>query len=152
MLAMTRRLTLAAIIAASGFVAGPAAAEKPDIFAIDGIALRGYDVVAYFTLGRPTPGKAEFSHAWKGATWRFATAEHRDAFKADPMKYAPQYGGYCAYGVSQGYAVPVDPTAWRIVNGKLYLNFNAGVQSKWAQDIPGYVDTADRQWPAVLKK
>jgi YHS domain-containing protein len=152
MIVATRRLALAGIVAAGALAALPAGAEKPDIFAPDGIAVRGYDVVAYFTLGKPTPGKAEFSHAWKGATWRFANAAHRDAFKAEPAKYAPQYGGYCAYGVSQGVAVPVDPTAWRIVEGKLYLNFNASVQTKWAQDIPGYVGTADKNWPAVLKK
>ena len=150
--ALTRRAAFAALAFAGIALAAPAVAEKPGIFAVDGVAVRGYDVVAYFTLGKPTPGRAEYAHAWQGATWRFANAEHLAAFKADPQKYAPQYGGYCAYGVSQGYAVPIDPNAWRIVNGKLYLNFNATVQSRWVQDIPGYVRAADGKWPNVEVK
>ena len=86
-----------------------------------------------------------------GAKWLFSSAEHRDAFAKEPEKYAPQYGGYCAYGVSQGYAVKIEPDAWTIVNGKLYLNYDRGVQKTWEKDLPGYIAKADKNWPGVLK-
>ncbi len=151
---MTRRFALfvSLSLAALSLGTAPARAEKPAIFAVDGVAIRGYDPVAYFTLGRPTKGSPTYAHAWKGATWHFATAEHRDLFKAAPEKYAPQYGGYCAYGVSYGAAPPIDPEAWRIVEGKLYLNYSKSVQATWEKDIPGYIRKADANWPAVLKK
>jgi YHS domain-containing protein len=151
---MTRRfvLLLSAAFAAFGLGASPARAEKPEIFAVGGVAIRGYDPVAYFTLGRPTKGSPSLAYAWKGASWHFATAEHRDLFKAAPEKYAPQYGGYCAYGVSYGAAPEIDPEAWRIVNGKLYLNYSKAVQARWEQDIPGFIKKADANWPSVLKK
>ena len=151
---MTRRLALllAAAVAAIGLGAPPAAAEKPEVFAVDGVAIRGYDPVAYFTLGRPTKGAPAYTHTWRGAAWHFATAEHRDLFKAAPEKYAPQYGGYCAYGVSYGAAPPIDPAAWRIVDGRLYLNYSKSVQAVWEKDIPGFIRKADANWPAVLKK
>ncbi len=114
-------------------------------------AVHGYDPVAYFTDGKPAAGKADFEFEWKGAKWRFATAEHRDAFKAAPEKYAPQYGGYCAYAVSQGRVADIDPKAWSIVGGKLYLNYDSDIQKKWQADIPGYITKADKNWPGVLK-
>lgn len=142
------RLVLVALglslAAASSWAADP-------VFATGGIAIRGYDPVAYFTDGKPVPGKAEFSHTWNGATWQFASAEHRDMFKADPAKYAPQYGGYCAYGASQGYKAPIDPTAWRIVGGKLYLNYNAAIQKTWSADIDGFIRKADTNWSKLQK-
>jgi YHS domain-containing protein len=122
------------------------------IFIDRGLAIRGYDVVAYFTQGRPTRGQAAFTHQWNGATWRFASAAHRDLFAADPAKYAPQYGGFCAWAVSEGYEAPVDPTAWRIVDGKLYLNYNASIQRQWEADIPGRIVRGDANWPAVAAK
>lgn len=127
-------------------------AEKPAIFAPDGIAIRGYDAVTYFTEGKPVRGVPEYAAQWKGATWYFASAANRDAFRAVPEKYVPQYGGYCAYGIAQGVAPESDPTLWRIVDGKLYLNINARVQERWVRDIPGYVRAADQNWPNVLKK
>jgi YHS domain-containing protein len=117
-----------------------------------GVAIEGYDAVAYFADGKPVKGSDEFRHEWMNATWRFASAEHRDAFAKEPEKYAPQYGGYCAFGVSRGYAVPVDPEAWKVVDGKLYLNYNKDVQTEWNKDIPGYIRKADANWPEVLKK
>lgn len=122
------------------------------IFADRGLAIRGYDVVAYFTQGRPTRGQAAFTHQWNGATWRFASASHRDQFAADPTKYAPQYGGFCAWAVSEGYEAPIDPTAWRIVDGKLYLNYNASIQRQWEADIPGRIARGDANWPTVAAK
>lgn len=114
-------------------------------------AIHGYDPVAYFTDGKPVEGKGELEFEWKAAKWRFASAEHRDAFKNAPEKYAPQYGGYCAYAVAQGHLADIDPKAWSIVNGKLYLNYDLDVQTKWKADIPGYITKADKNWPGVLK-
>ena len=94
-------------------------------------------------------GKSEFSHAWKGAIWKFASAEHRDLFAANPEKYAPQYGGYCAYAVSQGATAGIDPNAWTIHEGRLYLNLNPEIQRTWSQDIPGFVKLADANWPRL---
>lgn len=114
-----------------------------------GIAVRGTDVVAYVTEGRPVRGRAEFAHAWRGATWRFASAAHRDLFAADPERYAPAYGGFCAYAVSEGYTAPIDPAAWRIVEGRLFLNFDRSVQRRWEADIPGRIARADAAWPRL---
>lgn len=112
-------------------------------------AVRGYDVVAYFTHGKPVEGKREFSVDWNGTTWRFASAAHRDEFSANPQAYAPQYGGFCAWAVSQGYTASIDPHAWRIVDGKLYLNYSKSVQQQWVQDIPGNIKTGDGNWPRL---
>ena len=92
-----------------------------------GLALKGYDVVAYFTEQRPVPGSEAFTHQWMGATWRFSSAQNRDQFAAEPERFAPQFGGYCAWAVSNNYTAPVDVTAWKIVDGKLYLNYNRKV-------------------------
>ena len=89
---------------------------------------------------------------YDGAVWRFASAENREAFAANPVQYAPQYGGYCAWAVSQGYTASTDPEAWRIVDGKLYLNYSRSVQQKWEQDIPGNITAGDANWPKVLDK
>ncbi|HEX6295282.1 MAG TPA: YHS domain-containing (seleno)protein [Burkholderiales bacterium] len=130
-------------------LAGAAAAQKAEVFSDGGAAIRGYDPVAYFTEGKPVQGKPEFTHQWKGATWRFASAANRDRFAAAPEQYAPQYGGYCAYGVASGYAVKTEPDAWSVVDGKLYLNYDRNVQASWVKDIPGYIRKADANWPAV---
>ncbi|RJQ47599.1 MAG: YHS domain-containing protein [Nitrospiraceae bacterium] len=116
----------------------------------DGIAIKGYDPVAYFTDSRPVKGDSRYEHTWNGAKWLFASTKHLALFKSDPEKYAPRYGGYCAYAVSQGATADIDPEAWTIVDGKLYLNLNKDVQGLWEKDIPGYIQKADRNWPAVL--
>ena len=118
----------------------------------DGVALQGYDVVAYFMESKPVVGAKEFQHKWMGASWQFSSAAHRDAFAANPDKYAPQYGGYCAFGVSEGYKAKVDPNVWKIVAGKLYLNYDAGVGEEWRKDIPGRIQKADRNWPKLIKE
>lgn len=136
----------------------PAAVEtSPEIaqairYFVDGnnIAIRGTDPVAYFTQGGPVAGRAEFTHTWNNAVWQFASAENRDTFAANPEAYAPQYGGFCAWAVSQGYTASIDPNAWKIVDGKLYLNYSRGVQRDWERDIPGNISRADGNWPAVL--
>ena len=141
-----RLATLIFLVALSA----PVAAQQAPVYSsFLGGAIQGYDPVAYFTEGKPVKGKPEFSHQWKGAAWRFASAANRDRFAAAPEKYAPQYGGYCAYGVASGYAVKTEPDAWSVVDGKLYLNYDRSVQASWVKDIPGYIRKADANWPAV---
>jgi YHS domain-containing protein len=115
-----------------------------------GWAIKGYDPVAYFTQSEPVKGRGAHSYEWMGATWYFASAENMELFAGDPEKYAPQYGGYCAYAVSQGYTAKIDPDAWRIVDDKLYLNFSLKVQKIWEKDIPGYIAKAGVNWPQIL--
>ncbi len=116
----------------------------------NGLAIRGADPVAYFTEGAAVTGSPEFTYDWGDATWQFASAENRDLFAANPKQYAPQYGGFCAWAVSQGYTASIDPNAWRIVEGRLYLNYSPGVQQRWERDIPGNISSADANWPGVL--
>ncbi len=128
-------------------------AEKPVNTTFFGsLAIKGYDAVAYFTEGKPVKGKAEFTHKWKDANWRFSSAANLAAFAAAPEKYAPQYGGYCAWAVSEGYTADIDPDAWRIVDGKLYLNYDQKVKEKWEKDIPGHIKKADGNWPKLQNK
>ena len=117
-----------------------------------GVAIKGYDTVAYFTDHRPVKGSREFTHEWNGAVWQFASAEHRDQFARDPGKFAPQYGGYCAWAVAHNDTAGIDPSAWKIVDGKLYLNYDADIQKKWAADIPGHIKKADEYWPGLKGK
>jgi len=118
----------------------------------DEVAIKGYDPVAYFTQSKPVQGSAEFEYLWNRAKWRFANVEHRDLFKADPEKYAPRYGGYCAYAVSQGKTADIDPDAWTIFEGRLYLNLNKEVQGLWEKNMRGYIHEADENWPRMLGK
>ncbi len=130
---------------------GAAFAAKPVFSTLFGGAIRGYDPVAYFTEAKPSKGKSAYQFKWKEATWSFASSENRDLFAKNPEKYAPRYGGYCAWAVSEGYTASIDPNAWRIVKGKLYLNYSEGVQQQWEQDIPGNIAKADVNWPKILK-
>jgi len=116
-----------------------------------GVAIKGYDPVAYFTQSKPVKGSSAFTHQWRNATWWFASAEDRDEFARAPEKYAPQYGGYCAYGVSQNHTAPIDPEAWTIIEGKLYLNYSKGVKKTWSESIPKYVEDANKNWPGLHK-
>lgn len=118
---------------------------------VKGLAIKGYDPVAYFTDGKPVLGSPKYRARHEGATFRFASAAHRDSFTAHPRRYAPLYGGFCAYGTSQGYKADIDPAAFTIVDGRLYLNYNAEVKAEWSKDIPGFIEKADRNWPAVAK-
>lgn len=131
-----------------------AQARSPEIFTgiVKATAVGGYDAVAYFTAGKAVAGRSDITYEWKGVTWRFASEQNREAFRQNPEKYAPQYGGHCAWAVSQGYTAKGDPNVWKIVDGKLYLNYNASVQKNWERDIPGNVAKADRNWPEVLDK
>jgi YHS domain-containing protein len=128
--------------------------EKKTFFGYEanGIAIRGYDTVAYFTQSKPVEGSDEFTTEWSGATWKFSSQEHLDLFVADPEKYAPQYGGYCAYGVAQNYLVKIEPDQWTIHNDKLYLNYDRKVNKDWKTDIEGYVKQADALFESLLAK
>ena len=125
-------------------------AAKPELFAGDDGAINGYDPVAYFTEGKAVRGSDQHSFDWGGATFRFSSAENRQLFVDAPPKYAPQYGGYCAFAVSKGAVASTEPEAWSIVDGKLYLNYNLDVRERWREDTPGNIDAADKNWPGVL--
>jgi YHS domain-containing protein len=140
------------VLIAATLFAPAALAQKAPIFSDHNGAIRGYDPVGYFTHGAPVRGSKAFRHEWRGATWYFASGANRDKFAADPEKFAPQYGGYCAYGVALGSAPPIDPNAWSIVDGQLYLNFNLPTRAVWEKDIPGYIRKANANWPDVLKR
>lgn len=116
-----------------------------------GVAIRGYDPVAYFEERRPVQGTPSWTFEFHGSTFYFASAAHRDAFMAAPERYTPQYGGYCAFGAAKGYKAKVDPEAFSLVNGKLYLNYSVSVREQWLEDVPGYVAKADKNWPEVRK-
>jgi len=124
-------------------------APASEVHSTGGIGLKGYDPVAYFSGGAPARGLEGLRVEHDGAAYLFSTAENRDAFKSDPARYLPQYGGYCAFGVSRGYKADVDPTAFTVVEGKLYLNYNAAVQRDWLKDTAGFIRTADAKWPEV---
>lgn len=144
------------LIASTGvtFAAEPINTLEKKLFGYkpNGIAIRGYDTVAYFTEGKPVKGSSEYSTEWMGATWQFASQENLDSFIKTPGSFAPQYGGYCAYGVSQGYLVKIEPDLWTIVDNKLYLNFDDDVQKTWEEDISGYISKADGAIAELLKK
>ena len=144
-----RSLFLAAFLAAAPVtVLVPTAQAEPAVYTgrFSNTALQGYDPVAYFTDGQPVKGSKEFSTEYNGATFQFASAANRDAFLADPAAYAPQYGGYCAWAMADGKYAKGNAKYWKIVDGKLYLNYNAGIQKKWNADIPGFIEKADTQW------
>ena len=150
MITKRQLLTAGAALSVAAVTGHPALAAEPNVFQAGGAAINGYDPVAYFTEGQPVEGATEHSLDWNGATWRFASAENRALFEADPSRYAPQYGGYCAWAVSRGYTASTDPDAWTIHDGKLYLNYNRRIQRRWERDIPGNVEKGDANWPAVL--
>ena len=142
------------LLSALGLGAGNASAADKAVYTalFSKLAVSGYDPVAYFTEQKPVKGDGRFVHTYAGAQWRFVSAENRDRFIAAPERYAPQYGGYCAWAVSQGYTASADPERWKIVADKLYLNYDAEVQKKWELDIAGNIQKASQNWPAVLAK
>lgn len=138
---------------------GMALAYHPSLFSQavytddKGVALQGYDPVAYFTKGEPARGTIDFQYEWQGAIWLFVNAENREKFKTSPEKYAPQYGGFCAFGVCvKNGKFPADPTAWKIVGGKLYLNYNKNVQALWEKsNLPTVIDSGDEHWKTLQR-
>jgi YHS domain-containing protein len=157
---LTRRKFAAAVfvlagaaIALSAWQASEAGA-KPRIntLGLRGVAIKGYDPVAYFTERAPTRGKKAFSLRHGGVEWRFASAKNKASFAADPQKYMPAYGGYCAYGVSRGYLVKIEPDAWSIRDGRLYLNYDRSVQRTWSKNPARYIAAANKKWPRLVAK
>ena len=142
------------ILAAGVFGSTPALAESAVNTGYFGdVAIMGYDTVAYFTDGQATKGSPEISHEWMGATWHFAKPEHRDAFAAEPIRYAPQYGGYCSAGVvTDEVTANIDPEAWSIVDGKLYLNYSKPVREEWEENSDEMIAKADAKWPEIEAK
>ncbi|MEM1422216.1 MAG: YHS domain-containing (seleno)protein [Pseudomonadota bacterium] len=144
-----RALLIGASAVAAVGIGGPASAAEPVWTNFWGLAIRGYDPVAYFSDGKPVEGLKAHEIEWMGASWRFATAENKNKFLADPEAFAPQYGGYCAWAVANGYTASTVPEAWEIVDGKLYLNYSLGVRETWRQDIPGNIRKGDAKWPGL---
>ena len=124
----------------------------PAIFTEDSVAIRGADPVAYFTEKRYVPGSADFTYEWADATWQFASADNRDVFALNPEQYAPQYGGFCAWAVAEGYTAPIDHSAWEIVDGKLCLNYEARIQRRSQRDILGNIARANENWLEVINQ
>ena len=145
-------IAIAAASVTAGAVTASAGEGKVNTIGSGKVAIRGYDPVAYFRAGGPAKGKAQFSHDHAGATWRFASAENKARFAANPEKYMPAYGGYCAYGVAKGGLYKIEPDAWSIRGGKLYLNYDKRVQATWSKKPESYIRTADRKWPGLSTK
>jgi hypothetical protein len=141
--ALLLALAVAPITAAQAAIYKGAKGDQP--------AVSGNDPVAYFTMGKPTPGRPDLTHVHEGATFRFATPENRAAFIANPAKYAPQFGGYCAWAASQGRLAGPDPTIWRIVDDKLYLNCSKDAETKWLADVPGNIQKAEMFWDTQVE-
>lgn len=145
---------------ASCFISSAALAAEPPINTLKNsvfggrtdTAINGYDTVAYFTEQRPVKGRDQLATEWMGAKWKFASQAHLDLFKANPEKYAPQYGGYCAFGVTKDALVKVDPDQFTVRDGKLYLNYDASVQAQWLKDPAAYIRAADAKYPVLLKQ
>lgn len=151
---LTRRSLLLATLAipVAGTILRPALANEPEVFATGGIAISGYDPVAYFTHGKPVRGSPDHALMWRGATWYFASAEAMAAFEMDPYAYAPQYGGYCAYAMTKGDIAATAPDAFAMSGGRLYLTYSTAVRAIWADDVAGNVARANAHWPAALNK
>jgi len=149
---MQRRVIRTAAVVLLGVVAPLAAISPVNKSFFGGVAIEGYDPVAYFTDGKPVEGRKENSYDWMGATWQFASVEHRDLFAKDPEKYAPQYGGYCAWAVAHGYTAEIDPEAWTIDDGRLFLNYNKKIQAQWLADMKKYIVDGDKNWPELKQK
>lgn len=146
---MHRRSFLAGLAAVSA-LAAPALGGTPRIYAPGGLALRGTDPVAYVSAGQAVAGHPDHAVMWRGAIWLFAEDRHRAAFEADPFRFAPEFGGYCAFAVSRGYTAATDPEAFTIHAGRLYLNYSLAVRDVWRSDPAGHIAKAMAHWPALL--
>lgn len=143
---MLTLLPLFVIVTAIGCV------QKSEVFSTSSQAIRGYDAVAYFTEGKATKGTEKYVFKWKQANWYFSSKAHLDSFSNNPEKFAPQYGGFCAFACSNGRKAPTDPNAWAIIDGKLYLNKSLEIQEKWNQNQKERIEQADKNWPLVKEK
>jgi YHS domain-containing protein len=127
-------------------------AQTTEYFSPGGVAINGYDPVAYFIESLPVKGTKEWSYKWNGTQWYFKNAANRETFKANPVKYAPQFGGYCAYGVSENHKSPTEPDAFTVAHGRLYFNYNKNVQQLWLNDTVNYIPKADANWSNLKNK
>lgn len=151
---MRKLITAAALALTALFAAAPAHADEPPVHTamFSNVAVGGYDPVAYFTDGRAVRGSTQHRIVHQGFEYRFASAAHLAAFRANPAQYTPQYGGYCAWAVANGYTAAGNPRNWRIVDGRLYLNYNDEIQQRWERNIPGFITSANTNWPSVLSR
>lgn len=138
------------IMVAALLSTGLAGAAEGRIYTEDGVAISGADPVAYFELGEAKQGSPDHSFEWRGAEWHFMNAEHRELFADNPEKYAPKYGGWCAWAAARGDAAATSPQAWSIVDGDLYLNYNQSIQKRWEKDAEGFIKQADAHWPDIF--
>jgi YHS domain-containing protein len=143
-------LACAAIAAPLAFPVPAMADGGTYVVGSEKVAVGGYDPVSYFSgKGTPVKGSARYKVTWRGAEWHFTSQANADAFKANPAAYAPQYGGHCAWAIAQGYLAPGDPTAYDIVGGKLYLNYDQGIRAKWKRDVPGFIAKGGPNWAKI---
>jgi len=144
------KATLITFILTLSFIQATFADEGPTYTNKKGFAIKGYDTVAYFTEKMPVQGSEEFSYSWNHGVWLFANKMNMELFKANPEKYAPQYGGYCAFAAAKGSFAKVDPTQFTVLNDKLYLNYNARIQKKWTKKRDEFIQLGDQNWPELL--
>jgi len=149
---MTRRLLLLSLFGLLTAAAAPAADKSLLNLNKEGVAIEGYDPVAFFVVKAPLKGKAEFTSEFHGAKYRFHSAKNKAVFDADPAKYEPQFGGYCAFGVSKGKLVEIDVNAFQIVEGRLLLQYSPGVREDFNKDPAGNLKKADLNWPKLVEK
>jgi len=151
-MSLNRRTAIGLLVMApaSAVIGRAAFAAEPETFQTDGLAIHGYDPVAYFTEGNPVAGSQDHVTDYRGATWRFASAENLAVFEEDPERYAPRFGGYCAYAASQGYLAPTVPEAWTVYEDRLYLNFSRRVRRRWSRDIAANIAKGEANWPGIL--
>lgn len=142
-------LAIAVFAVTLGSLGKPSVAGEINTGYFGNVAIKGYDPVAYFTESRAVKGSKDITSDWLGATWQFSSTEHRDSFTASPIKYAPQYGGLCSDGVAYGSTTTnIDPEAWRIIDGKLYLNYDPGSAAE-LEETPGQIAKAEANWPKI---
>ncbi len=150
---MISRRSLITFIAASPVLISslPAWARAPRFFQTNsGVAMNGYDAVAYFTMQKPVKGVAKYAFEYEGANFHFSSSENLEMFKTNPQKYAPVFGGYCAYAASLGYRAATVPEAWTVYDGKLYLNASLRARTLWLKDVPGNIKKGNKNWPKIL--
>ena len=140
---------LAVLLALSFIACNASTKQNQEVFQPNGKAIRGFDPVAFHTDKKPVVGNEAYSYKWKDAEWLFATQANLDSFKRAPEKYAPQYGGYCAFGTAEGHKAPTETDTWTVIDGKLYFNYNQEVKSMWSKDTKGYIEKADKNWPQI---
>lgn len=146
---LTRRFLFGALSAAV-LASAVHAQDMPVYFAPDGMAMGGYDPVSYFESDVPVQGRPEISVMWKGAEWHFASQENRELFESNPRAFAPQFGGYCSYAMAYGVLKSTDPSAWQVVDGRLYLTHSPEIEQMWRQDRGDYIHQAQEYWPDIL--